>query len=50
VPTLPYGGASHAAATVREKSKVTFSDRDREIIPKCAATRSEVRTTGIAVD
>jgi hypothetical protein len=46
VATLPYGGASHAAAPVHEKSRVKFSDRDREIIRKHAKARTEVRTTG----
>jgi hypothetical protein len=45
VTTLPYGGGSTAAAPARERSKVSFSDRDREVIRKHANTRSERRTT-----
>jgi hypothetical protein len=45
VTTLPYGGGSTAAAPVRERSKVSFSDRDREVIRKHAKTRVEGRTT-----
>jgi hypothetical protein len=49
VTVLPYSGHSTAAATVREHSKVSFSDRDREVIRKHAKTRVEGRTTGSAV-
>jgi hypothetical protein len=50
VATLPYsGGGSAAAAPARERSKVSFSDRDREVIRKHAKTRAESRTTGSAV-
>jgi hypothetical protein len=50
VATLPYSAAgSTAAAPARERSKVSFSDRDREVIRKHAKTRTEGRTTGSAV-
>ncbi|MEA2863936.1 MAG: hypothetical protein QOC84_1892 [Bradyrhizobium sp.] len=49
VTVLPYSGHSTAAAPVREHSKVSFSDRDREVIRKHAKTRVEGRTTGSAV-
>jgi hypothetical protein len=45
VTTLPYGGASTAAAPARERSKVSFSDRDRDVIRKHARTRVEGRAT-----
>lgn len=44
VMVLPRSGGSSAAATT--KRKVTFSDRDREVIRKHARSRSESRTTG----
>lgn len=47
VAVLPYTGRSTAAAPTRERSKVSFSDRDRDVIRK--HTRSEGRTTGSAV-
>ena len=47
VATLPYSaGGSTAAAPVRERSKVTFSDRDREVIRKYAKSRGEGRASG----
>jgi len=49
VAVLPYTGRSTAAAPTRERSKVSFSDRDRDVIRKHAKTRSEARTTGSAV-
>jgi hypothetical protein len=54
VATLPYSGSSTAAAPVRERSKTTFSDRDREVIRKHSRSevrpdrRTEGRTTGSA--
>ncbi|HKS19474.1 MAG TPA: DUF1236 domain-containing protein [Bradyrhizobium sp.] len=45
VATLPYsGGGSTAAAPARERTKMTFTDRDREMIRKHARTRTEGRT------
>lgn len=49
VATLPYTGRATAAAPARERSKVSFSDRDREVIRKHARTRTEGRTTGSSV-
>lgn len=51
VAVLPYSGRSTAAAPARtEQRKVTFSDRDREVIRKHAKARPvEGRTTGSAV-
>jgi hypothetical protein len=54
VAVLPASGRNQAAAPDRsEKRKVTFSDRDREVIRKHAGTprseRNERRTTGSAV-
>jgi hypothetical protein len=48
VAVLPYSGRSTAAAPARpEQRKVTFSDRDREVIRKHAKARPvERRTTG----
>ncbi|WP_377830632.1 DUF1236 domain-containing protein [Bradyrhizobium lupini] len=44
VAVLPYSGRSTAAAPARtEQRKVTFSDRDREVIRKHAKARSEAR-------
>jgi hypothetical protein len=47
VTVLPHSG--HAAAPAPARSKVSFSDRDREVIRKHARTRVESRTTGSAV-
>jgi hypothetical protein len=47
VTVLPHSG--HAAAAPPARSKVSFSDRDREVIRKHARTRVESRTTGSAV-
>ncbi len=53
VTVLPYSGRSTAAAPSRsEQRKVTFSDRDREVIRKHARARPverETRTTGSTV-
>jgi len=51
VAVLPYSGRSTAAApATTERRKVTFSDRDREVIRKHAKARPvERRTTGSAV-
>lgn len=47
VATLPYSGSSAAAAPARERSKTTFSNRDREVIRKhTRSARPEGRTTG----
>jgi len=54
VATLPYSGSTAAAAPQRERTKTTFSDRDREAIRKHSRSevrqdrRSEGRTTGSA--
>lgn len=54
VATLPYSGSTAAAAPQRERSKTTFSDRDREVIRKHNRSevrqdrRTEGRTTGSA--
>jgi hypothetical protein len=47
VTVLPHSG--HAAAAAPARSKVSFSDRDRQVIRKHAKTRVESRTTGSAV-
>ena len=47
VTVLPHSG--HATAAAPARSKVSFSDRDREVIRKHAKTRVESRTTGSAV-
>jgi hypothetical protein len=47
VAVLPYTGRS-AAAPSRERSKASFTDRDRDVIRKHARTR-EGKTTGSAV-
>jgi hypothetical protein len=47
VTVLPHSG--HAAAAAPARSKVSFSDRDRDVIRKHARTRVESRTTGSAV-
>lgn len=54
VTVLPYSGRSTAAATARtEQRKVTFSDRDREVVRKHAKARPVERekrvTTGSSV-
>jgi hypothetical protein len=49
VTVLPYTGRSTAAAPARERSKTSFTDRDRDAIRKHARTRSEGQTTGSAV-
>ncbi len=53
VAVMPYSGRSTAAAPARtEQRKVTFSDRDREVIRKQAKARQverERRTTGSTV-
>lgn len=53
VTVLPYSGRSTASAPARtEQRKVTFSDRDREVVRKHAKARSverESRTTGSTV-
>ena len=51
VAVMPYTGRSTAAAPARERSKTSFSDRDRDVIRKHARTRSEgqTQTTGSAV-
>lgn len=54
VTTLPYSGSTAAAAPAKERSKTSFSDRDRDVIRKHsrsaakAAPRAEGRTTGSA--
>lgn len=51
VAVLPYSGRSRAAAPVRrEQRKVTFSDRDREVVRKHARARpAERQNTGSTV-
>ena len=51
VAVLPYSGRSTAAAPVRrEQRKVTFSDRDREVVRKHAKARpAERQSTGSTV-
>lgn len=46
VTTLPYRGGGTASATTHKK--VSFSERDREVIRKHAKARVEQRTTGSA--
>jgi hypothetical protein len=54
VTTLPYSGSTAAAAPARERTKTSFTDRDREVIRKHSRSevrqdrRSEGRTTGSA--
>jgi hypothetical protein len=54
VATLPYSGSTAAAVPQRERTKTTFSDRDREVIRKHNRSevrqnrRTEGRTTGSA--
>ena len=54
VATLPYSGSTAAAAPQRERTKSSFSDREREVIRKHSRSdvrqdrRSEGRTTGSA--
>jgi Protein of unknown function (DUF1236) len=54
VATLPYSGSTAAAAPQRERTKSSFSDRDREVIRKHSRSdvrqdrRTEGRTTGSA--
>jgi hypothetical protein len=49
VAVMPYTGKATAAAPARERSKTSFTDRDRDAIRKHARTRSEGQTTGSAV-
>jgi Protein of unknown function (DUF1236) len=49
VAVLPYTGRSTAAAPARERSKTSFTDRDRDVIRKHARTRVEGKTTGSTV-
>ena len=53
VTVLPYSGRSTAAAPAREQRKVTFSDRDRDVVRKHAKARPVERekrvTTGSSV-
>ncbi len=50
VTVLPRSGAATATAPSPAPRKVTFSERDREVIKKHASRpRTEVRTTGSAV-
>jgi Protein of unknown function (DUF1236) len=46
VAVLPYSGSSTAAAPARERSKTSFTDRDRDVIRKHARTRTESRVEG----
>jgi Protein of unknown function (DUF1236) len=54
VATLPYSGSTATAAPQRERTKSSFSDRDREVIRKHSRSevrqdrRTEGRTTGSA--
>ena len=55
VTTLPYSGSTAAAAPARERTKTSFTDRDREVVRKHSRSevrtdrRSEGRTTGSSV-
>ena len=49
VAVMPFTGRSTAAAPARERSKTSFTDRDREVIRKHARTRTERQTTGSTV-
>ena len=54
VTTLPYSGSKAAAAPAKERSKTTFSDRDRDAVRKHSRSAArpasrEGRTTGSAV-
>jgi hypothetical protein len=46
VTVLPRSGGSTAAAPARSNSKVTFTDRDRDVVRKHARASTERRTTG----
>jgi hypothetical protein len=46
VTVLPRSGGATAAAPARTNSKVTFTDRDRDVVRKHARTSTERRTTG----
>ena len=53
VTVLPYSGKSTASAPPRERSKVSYTERDRDVVRKHAKShsehRSEGRTTGSSV-
>jgi len=46
VAVLPRSGGSTAAAPAPSRSKVSFSDRDREVVRKHVKARTERQTTG----
>jgi hypothetical protein len=46
VTVLPRSGGATAASPARANSKVTFTDRDRDVVRKHARTSTERRTTG----
>jgi hypothetical protein len=46
VTVLPRSGGSTAAVPAPSRSKVSFSDRDREVVRKHVKTRTERQTTG----
>jgi len=46
VTVLPRSGGNTAAAPAPSRSKVSFSDRDREVVRKHVNTRTERQTTG----
>jgi hypothetical protein len=48
VTVMPRSGGSTASAPAPSQRKVTFSDRDREVIRKHARAHTESRTTGSA--
>jgi hypothetical protein len=48
VDVIPRSGGSTASAPAPSQRKVTFSDRDREVIRKHARAHTESRTTGSA--
>ncbi len=46
VMVLPHSGGSTAAAPASSRSKVTFSDRDRDVVRRHSRASTERRTTG----
>jgi hypothetical protein len=48
VTVLPRSGGNTAAAPAPSRSKVSFTDRDREVVRKHVQTRTERQTTGSA--
>jgi hypothetical protein len=46
VTVLPHSGTSTAAAPASSRSKVTFTDRDRDVVRRHSRASTERRTTG----